>query len=368
MLVPAPSTIAFAGPYASVTDLPVPGDTNILYLVGTSAPYQIYSWIDGEYVLVGSTSIDLSDYYTKEEVDADFLKRQNDGSSLCAYTHEGEIQGDVPVSQAAAGNAIARYKPGGTLAVGDATSGEDAINLSTLDTNFLRKSGGTMTGSLILKGAPAQDLEAATKKYVDDNSGGGGGTMDHSQLNNRDMADQHPIAAISNLTEIITNIDTALADLAAAIAGGGYGTFDHAALTNRDIDNQHPIAAITGLDDFTRNVTERLSRKLDRNLGGDNAGKFLSIDLQGNIVPVIAAVKPVWALISNVPAVLYNPPLLSQTVADAYANNSLSVEVYINGLRETAFSINQTTCVFQLNGYNPPGWTADDIVEVIAWI
>lgn len=33
---------------------------------------------------------------------------------------------------------------------------------------YLSKSGGTMTGALTLKGAPTADLQAATKKYVDD--------------------------------------------------------------------------------------------------------------------------------------------------------------------------------------------------------
>ena len=37
----------------------------------------------------------------------------------------------------------------------------------------LPKGGGTMTGSLILKGAPTQSNEAATKAYVDSNAGGG---------------------------------------------------------------------------------------------------------------------------------------------------------------------------------------------------
>lgn len=34
--------------------------------------------------------------------------------------------------------------------------------------NYLPKSGGTMTGALTLKGKPTADLQAATKKYVDD--------------------------------------------------------------------------------------------------------------------------------------------------------------------------------------------------------
>ena len=33
---------------------------------------------------------------------------------------------------------------------------------------YLPKSGGTLTGALTLKGAPTADLQAATKKYVDD--------------------------------------------------------------------------------------------------------------------------------------------------------------------------------------------------------
>jgi len=38
----------------------------------------------------------------------------------------------------------------------------------TLDDRYLMLSGGTMTGDLVLSGAPSSDLEAATKKYVDD--------------------------------------------------------------------------------------------------------------------------------------------------------------------------------------------------------
>src|ERR1044071_6753973 len=37
-----------------------------------------------------------------------------------------------------------------------------------LDDNALNLSGGTLTGFLILSGAPTADLHAATKKYVDD--------------------------------------------------------------------------------------------------------------------------------------------------------------------------------------------------------
>ena len=46
---------------------------------------------------------------------------------------------------------------------------------------------------------PAADNDAATKKYVDEHAGSGGGTSDHSQLTNRDAANQHPITAITGL-------------------------------------------------------------------------------------------------------------------------------------------------------------------------
>ena len=45
---------------------------------------------------------------------------------------------------------------------------------------------------------PVSDNDAATKKYVDEHAGGGG-TSDHSQLTNRDAANQHPITAITGL-------------------------------------------------------------------------------------------------------------------------------------------------------------------------
>lgn len=46
---------------------------------------------------------------------------------------------------------------------------DDVYSKTEADTEFLSKTqGGTMLGSLILAGAPTADLEAATKKYVDD--------------------------------------------------------------------------------------------------------------------------------------------------------------------------------------------------------
>lgn len=48
----------------------------------------------------------------------------------------------------------------------DADMIEDGVLAAKLD-----KAGGTMTGALLLSGAPSTDLHAATKKYVDETSG-----------------------------------------------------------------------------------------------------------------------------------------------------------------------------------------------------
>ena len=50
-----------------------------------------------------------------------------------------------------------------------------ADSISRVALAALPRGGGTMTGPLMLQGAPTVDLQAATKKYVDDNAGGGDG-------------------------------------------------------------------------------------------------------------------------------------------------------------------------------------------------
>ena len=45
--------------------------------------------------------------------------------------------------------------------------------------DYVKISGDTMTGPLVLPGDPNTDLEAATKQYVDASSGGGGGLLSY---------------------------------------------------------------------------------------------------------------------------------------------------------------------------------------------
>lgn len=55
--------------------------------------------------------------------------------------------------------------------VGAPRTGDDAVNKNSLNgtlSSYMKKSGATMSGALILSGEPTENLQAATKKYVDD--------------------------------------------------------------------------------------------------------------------------------------------------------------------------------------------------------
>lgn len=55
--------------------------------------------------------------------------------------------------------------------VGTPQTGDDAVNKNSLNgtlSSYMKKSGATMTGALILSGEPTVELQAATKKYVDE--------------------------------------------------------------------------------------------------------------------------------------------------------------------------------------------------------
>lgn len=91
-------------------------------------------------------------------------------------------------------------------------------NTSAIATK-LDKSGGTLTGPLILSGTPTTDLQAATKAYVDSHAGGGGGASVWGELGGT-LADQTDLqsalnaklSASSNLSDI-GNAGTARSNL-----------------------------------------------------------------------------------------------------------------------------------------------------------
>ena len=53
-----------------VTALPATGETNIIYLIrqGTTSTYNMYAWISGTWADLGTTDIDLSNYWAKADL------------------------------------------------------------------------------------------------------------------------------------------------------------------------------------------------------------------------------------------------------------------------------------------------------------
>ena len=65
-----------------VTELPATGQSNIIYFLGTQAPYTEYMWINGAWEVIGSTDTDLSNYYTKAQVDSKISPLVTDVTNL----------------------------------------------------------------------------------------------------------------------------------------------------------------------------------------------------------------------------------------------------------------------------------------------
>ena len=110
---------------------------------------------------------------------------------------------------------------------------------------------------------PYEDSDAVNKKYVDDKVNSLNTDDIHlSAASEHHSADKTVTEVLDGLSKAIINIPTALPnphkltingtsydgteDVQMTIQGGG-GTSDHSQLTNRDAANQHPITAITGL-------------------------------------------------------------------------------------------------------------------------
>ena len=110
---------------------------------------------------------------------------------------------------------------------------------------------------------PYKDSDAVNKKYVDDKVNAINTDDIHlSAASEHHSADETVTEVLDGLSKAIINIPTALPnphkltingtsydgteDVQMTIQGGG-GTSDHSQLTNRDAANQHPITAITGL-------------------------------------------------------------------------------------------------------------------------
>ena len=150
---------------------PTPG---IAYGVGTAAPYDIYIYDGVKSAWVNHGQLQGA----KGETGAVFIPAVAENGDL-SWSNNGGYTNPTTVNIKGVGiESIERTSGDGSPGTVDTytitytdsnTSTFNVTNGSDLDiSGKLDLTGGTMTGSLILSGEPMTDLEAATKKYVDD--------------------------------------------------------------------------------------------------------------------------------------------------------------------------------------------------------
>ena len=111
-----------------------------------------------------SSGGDLSNYYTKAEIDAIITGLTTDDIAEASNLYFT----DARAKTAAVVDSLAGSQTDQAPSV---SAVKTALVLKADETelaNYLELAGGTMTGALTLSGAPTVDLHAATKKYVDD--------------------------------------------------------------------------------------------------------------------------------------------------------------------------------------------------------
>lgn len=111
-----------------------------------------------------SSGGDLSNYYTKAEIDAIISGLTTDDIAEASNLYFT----DARAKTAAVVDSLAGSQTDQAPSV---SAVKTALALKADETelaNYLELAGGTMTGALTLSGAPTADLHAATKKYVDD--------------------------------------------------------------------------------------------------------------------------------------------------------------------------------------------------------
>jgi len=184
-----------------VDELPETGEENTLYLVPQQDPgedpwYKEYMWLDNQWELIGTTSVDFSDYYTSNDVDnilenyytqseADdkFVVREVQGSGITSrLTNDGSIISEVTNSDNS--TTVEVYTDNVRIEADDLTDGswsaitvdaDGGINMGAGDNdNTSEITINPSEGTIVLDAPngvqvpePVNDNDAATKSYVD---------------------------------------------------------------------------------------------------------------------------------------------------------------------------------------------------------
>lgn len=85
-----------------VNALPATGEVGVIYLVpnsgGTPNIYDEYIWVNNTFEMIGTTEIDLSNYYTKDELSAIFLRyytKDEVDALLSSYSTTSEVSAEI---------------------------------------------------------------------------------------------------------------------------------------------------------------------------------------------------------------------------------------------------------------------------------
>lgn len=134
---------------------------------------------------------------------------------------------------------------------------DELADVSGVANAALPKNGGTMTGALTLAGAPTQDLQAATKKYVDEN--GAGAVVDFvNYTSNLQFSDKSKFRYNNAVLSIVfggtVKMNTAFTDTV-TLGGGTFVPIRKTAGNPLGLTTKNPPASDSDLTELVGNYT-----------------------------------------------------------------------------------------------------------------
>ena len=158
------------------------------------------------------------------------------------------------------------------------------ISQDEADARYLQLAGGTMTGALTLSGAPTSDLQAATKKYVDDKSSGGGDLTDWSTTTLAANTVIAPLSTLPNIKAFVLSAD--FSDNTAAAGTVKWGNITNGVLVSTE------GVAVSAIRNILIPFTIINSKIYGVNIGSTNVTVQLIAKITADGVVLTAAITP----------------------------------------------------------------------------